>query len=63
MIVKLSYREIVQADRNEEISYHLVREEDPDHNKSFYVEVKIGDKSCGFGQGRTKKAAEQKSCV
>ena len=58
---KTILQEIVQADRNEEISYHLVREEGPDHNKSFYVEVKIGDKSCGFGQGRTKKAAEQKA--
>src|SRR5699024_742814 len=58
---KTILQEIVQAARNEEISYHLVREEGPDHNKSFYVEVKIGDKSCGFGQGRTKKAAEQKA--
>ena len=58
---KTILQEIVQADKNEEISYHLIREEGPDHNKSFYVEVKIGEKSYGSGQGRTKKAAEQKA--
>ena len=37
----------------------LVKEEGPDHNKSFEVCVKIGDEEIGRGLGRTKKAAEQ----
>ena len=58
---KTTLQEIVQGQYEEDVHYVLVKEEGPDHNKSFYVEVKIGDKSCGFGQGRTKKAAEQKA--
>ena len=43
------------------ISYHLLKEEGPDHNKSFFVEVRIGGKGFGVGEGRTKKAAEQEA--
>ena len=57
---KTILQEIVQAE-NREISYHLVREEGPDHNKSFYVEALIGGVSFGSGKGRTKKAAEQQA--
>lgn len=58
---KTILQEIVQADMEQGISYHLVNEEGPDHNKSFYVEVHIGDVCCGTGKGRTKKAAEQQA--
>ena len=51
---KTILQEIVQAE-NREISYHLVREEGPDHDKSFYVEALIGGVSFGSGKGRTKK--------
>ena len=57
---KTILQEIVQAE-NRDISYHLVREEGPDHNKSFYVEALIGGVSFGSGKGRTKKAAEQQA--
>lgn len=58
---KTILQEIVQADMNVGITYHLVNEEGPDHNKSFYVEVMLGEKSYGIGKGRTKKAAEQEA--
>ena len=51
---KTILQEIVQAE-NRDISYHLVREEGPDHDKSFYVEALIGGVSFGSGKGRTKK--------
>ena len=57
---KTILQEIVQAE-NRDISYHLVREEGPDHDKSFYVEALIGGVSFGSGKGRTKKAAEQQA--
>ena len=57
---KTILQEIVQAE-DRDISYHLVREEGPDHNKSFYVEALIGGVSFGSGKGRTKKAAEQQA--
>ena len=58
---KTILQEIVQSDINREISYQLVKEEGPDHNKVFIVEVHIGTESYGTGQGRTKKAAEQQA--
>ena len=41
---KTILQELVQGHFSEAISYHLIREEGPDHNKSFFVEVHIGDK-------------------
>ena len=58
---KTILQEIVQADMGESISYRLVGEEGPDHNKSFHVEVCNGESCCGAGKGRTKKAAEQEA--
>ena len=54
-------QEIVQAGGNGRVSYRLTGEEGPDHDKSFCVEVKIGDAVFGSGKGRTKKAAEQQA--
>lgn len=39
--------------------YNLLREEGPDHDRTFTIEVLIGEESCGVGTGKTKKAAEQ----
>ena len=58
---KTILQEIVQGNFTEMISYHLIKEEGPDHNKLFFVEVYIGDTSYGEGSGRTKKAAEQEA--
>lgn len=58
---KTILQEIVQARTDQEISYRLVKEEGPDHDKAFYVQVRIGKKSYGAGKGRTKKAAEQEA--
>ncbi|MCC2254728.1 ribonuclease III [Ruminococcus sp. CLA-AA-H200] len=58
---KTILQEMVQAQKSGEISYGLIREEGPDHSKSFFVEVRIGGKSFGEGRGRSKKAAEQQA--
>ncbi|TKJ29641.1 MAG: ribonuclease III [Chloroflexi bacterium B3_Chlor] len=39
--------------------YHTIVERGPDHAKQFTVEVWIGDKAHGRGEGRSKQAAEQ----
>lgn len=56
---KTIFQEMVQGNIPGEISYRLIKEEGPDHDKSFSVEVLIGEKQMGMGNGRTKKAAEQ----
>ena len=58
---KTILQELVQAHFTDTISYHLIKEEGPDHNKSFFVEVYIGNMVYGDGNGRTKKAAEQEA--
>ncbi|EOS81678.1 ribonuclease III [Dorea sp. 5-2] len=56
---KTILQEMVQAHFKAAITYRLVGEEGPDHDKLFCVAVYIGDKEYGTGTGHTKKAAEQ----
>ena len=58
---KTILQELVQGNSEKRICYELVGEVGPDHNKSFQVEVRIGDTTYGQGIGRTKKAAEQEA--
>ena len=58
---KTILQEYVQGNMTEGVSYCLAKEEGPDHNKAFYVEVYIGKTCYGEGVGRTKKAAEQEA--
>ncbi len=56
---KTILQEIVQGKLDKIIEYQLVKEEGPDHDKSFYINVLLSDQIYGTGVGRTKKAAEQ----
>ena len=58
---KTILQEIVQRDFNEPLSYELLAEEGPDHDKKFSVEARIGERVIGTGVGHTKKAAEQEA--
>lgn len=55
---KTILQEFVQGNSTEVISYHLTGEEGPDHNKTFFAKVCIGETCYGEGSGKTKKAAE-----
>jgi ribonuclease III len=39
--------------------YNLIKEEGPDHDRTFTVEVIVNEVRYGMGSGKTKKAAEQ----
>ncbi|QYY34735.1 ribonuclease III [Ruficoccus sp. ZRK36] len=41
------------------IEYDLVHSEGPDHALTFIMELRVGGKVCGMGQGRSKKDAEE----
>ena len=43
--------------------YDTVNEEGPDHDKTFDVEVYVGDVKVGSGRGNSKKEAEQKAAA
>lgn len=56
---KTILQELVQANFTEAVSYRLLAEEGPDHDKTFVSAVYIGKQEYGQGRGRTKKSAEQ----
>ena len=56
---KSAYQERMQRHGRTNIHYEVVREEGPDHDKKFYVEVSADGTVTGQGTGRSKKEAEQ----
>ena len=58
---KTVLQEIVQKTPGNVLTYELISEEGPDHNKLFRVEASINGKALTQGCGRTKKAAEQQA--
>lgn len=56
---KTELQELVQRKADQHISYELISESGPDHNKSFTFAVLINGEVRGEGTGRTKKDAEQ----
>ena len=55
---KTILQEVVQGE-HEQLTYVLLGESGPDHDKTFEVGVLIGKKEISTGKGHTKKAAEQ----
>ncbi len=58
---KTKLQEIVQQDGNADISYEILSETGPAHNKMFEVAVVIGGEEAGRGKGHSKKAAHQQA--
>ena len=56
---KTALQELVQRTSGQVLRYRLVREEGPDHDKRFFVEVDLNGSPVGAGSGRSKKEAEQ----
>ncbi|MCI8908217.1 MAG: ribonuclease III [Angelakisella sp.] len=56
---KTMLQEIVQKNPEEKVSYVLVGETGPDHDKHFVVEVRLNSNVIGRGESRSKKGAEQ----
>jgi ribonuclease-3 len=56
---KTGLQEKLQKVTKEKLVYSVVKEEGPDHNKLFHVDVSVGGDVIGSGIGRNKKEAEQ----
>ena len=56
---KTALQELVQQKKNQTLSYALVGESGPDHDKQFEVAVSLNGSEVGRGSGRSKKKAEQ----
>ena len=56
---KTALQELVQQKKNQVLTYTLIGESGPDHDKKFEVEVKLNGTVIGAGSGSSKKRAEQ----
>ena len=56
---KTALQELVQQQSENTLSYSIVDEHGPDHNKTFVAVVRLNSQDWGSGSGRTKKEAEQ----
>lgn len=53
--------EFAQARRMKIPIYRVIQEDGPAHNRTFVVEVYVGDQRAGEGTGKSKKIAEQEA--
>ena len=58
---KTALQELVQQKKNQVITYKLVGESGPDHDKEFTVELSLNGEVVGTGTGSSKKRAEQEA--
>ena len=58
---KTTLQEVIQQHANQSVSYELVNETGPDHDKRFEFTVCVNGQVYGSGTGRSKKEAEQKA--
>ena len=56
---KTQLQELVQQKKNQVLSYALVGQSGPDHDKQFDVEVSLNGAIVDYGRGSSKKRAEQ----
>jgi len=56
---KTLLQEIVQKNRGDKLSYEIISEDGPAHDKVFVCCVKINSNAMATADGRSKKAAEQ----
>lgn len=56
---KTELQELVQRKPNQYITYEMIRQVGPDHDKTFTFRVAVNGVPAGEGSGKTKKEAEQ----
>lgn len=60
---KTLLQEYVQKNFHVYPKYSLVKKSGPDHDKTFWIEVTVNDKTFGPGEGKNKKEAEQSAAA
>ena len=56
---KTPLQQLIQQTEGDVLEYVLIREEGPDHMKTFEVEARLNSNVIGRGVGRSKRKAEQ----
>ena len=60
---KSKLQEVVQGRYKQTPLYKILREEGPEHDRTFTVSVSVRNKEVGTGSGKSKKEAEEKAAV
>lgn len=58
---KSQLQELIQAGYLQTPAYQVIEAMGPDHDRSFTVEVRVGDTVLGRGSGKNKKSAEEEA--
>lgn len=58
---KTVLQEKLQVNGDVQIKYNIIKEEGPDHDKTFTAEVECNGRKLAIGVGRSKKAAEMEA--
>jgi ribonuclease-3 len=58
---KEALRELAKTRKLPEPRYSTIREQGPEHSKTFTIEVRVGKELCGQADARTKKIAAQRA--
>lgn len=58
---KSTLQEILQKRKDPLPEYVVIREEGPSHKKKFFVEMRLSGRPLAYGEGGSKKEAEQKA--
>jgi ribonuclease III len=58
---KTALQELIQGSSKKKIDYRSAGSKGPDHNKTFMVDLFIGEEKIASASGHTKKAAEQQA--
>jgi len=56
---KTTLQEVIQRKSGQVLTYQMVSQSGPDHNKTFLFEVSLNGEAIGRGEGHSKKEAEQ----
>ena len=56
---KTPLQQLIQQTEGDVLEYVLIREDGPDHMKTFEVEARLNSNVIGRGVGRSKRKAEQ----
>ena len=59
MYKRQTLQEVVQRRSGQVLTYRMVSQSGPDHNKTFLFEVSLNGEAIGRGEGHSKKEAEQ----
>lgn len=58
---KTALQELVQQNRDQKLSYELLEQSGPDHDRHFRMAVLLNGRQVGTGTGSSKKRAEQEA--